>query len=200
MKPGNKLVSKQPPADPAHDVLRQERQPLDVVFAPKCVAVIGATDRPGSVGRRVLWALLSTPFGGTVFPVSKERQSVLGIKAYPNVAEVPEKVDLAVIVVRHDDDLRPCLLRHLQVGDVVRRIFADAGQDLVAGIQTVGERSLPAAGARGGEDDGGAGGGFRPAGAQLRRARGACARGGTGDLPGAALMGGRAVQRQLPRR
>src|SRR3954451_22956806 len=54
MKPGAKLVSKQPPADPAHDVLRQERQPLDVVFAPKCVAVIGATERPGSVGRRVL--------------------------------------------------------------------------------------------------------------------------------------------------
>ena len=90
MKPGAKLVSKQPPADPAHDVLRQERQPLDAVFTPKCVAVIGATERPGSVGRRVLWALLSSPFGGTVFPVSKDRQSVLGIKAYPNVAAVPE--------------------------------------------------------------------------------------------------------------
>ncbi len=85
MKPGAKLVSKQTSADPAHDVLRQERQPLDVVFAPKCVAVIGATERQGSVGRRVLWALLSSPFGGTVFPVSKDRQSVLGIKAYPNV-------------------------------------------------------------------------------------------------------------------
>ncbi len=98
MKPGAKLVSKQTPPDPAHDVLRQERQPLDVVFAPKCVAVIGATERQGSVGRRVLWALLSSPFGGTVFPVSKDRQSVLGIKAYPNVAAVPENVDLAVIV------------------------------------------------------------------------------------------------------
>ena len=46
----------------------------------------------------MLWALLSSPFGGTVFPVSKDRQSVLGIKAYPNVADVPEQVDLAVIV------------------------------------------------------------------------------------------------------
>ena len=99
MKPGAKLVSKQPPtADPAHDVLRQERHPLDAVFAPKCVAVIGATERQGSVGRRVLWALLTSPFGGTVFPVSKDRQSVLGIKAYSNVADVPESVDLAVIV------------------------------------------------------------------------------------------------------
>ena len=99
MKPGAKLVSKQPPtADPAHDVLRQDRHPLDAVFAPKCVAVIGATERQGSVGRRVLWALLTSPFGGTVFPVSKDRQSVLGVKAYPNVADVPESVDLAVIV------------------------------------------------------------------------------------------------------
>ncbi|HLH09976.1 MAG TPA: bifunctional acetate--CoA ligase family protein/GNAT family N-acetyltransferase [Terriglobales bacterium] len=100
MKPATKLVSK-PGAkttDPAHDVLRQEKHPLDAVFAPKAVAVIGATERPGSIGRRVLWALLSSPFGGTVFPVSKDRAGVLGIKAYPNVAAVPESVDLAVIV------------------------------------------------------------------------------------------------------
>ena len=59
--------------------------------------MIGATERPGSIGRRVLWALLSSPFGGTVYPVSKDRPSVLGIKAYPNVAAVPEAVDMAVI-------------------------------------------------------------------------------------------------------
>ncbi|MBZ5627234.1 MAG: bifunctional acetate--CoA ligase family protein/GNAT family N-acetyltransferase [Acidobacteriia bacterium] len=83
--------------DKAHDVLRTEGQPLDALFHPKTVAVIGATERPGSIGRRVLWALLSSPFGGTVYPVSKDRPSVLGIKAYPNVAAVPEPVDMAVI-------------------------------------------------------------------------------------------------------
>ena len=88
----------QPGTDPAHDVLRTERHPLDPVFHPRCVAVIGASERPGSVGRRLLWALLSSPFGGTVFPVSKDRPSVLGIKAYPSVKAVPEPVDLAVIV------------------------------------------------------------------------------------------------------
>ena len=41
--------------DKAHDVLRQERQPLESIFAPKSVAVIGATETPGSVGRTVLW-------------------------------------------------------------------------------------------------------------------------------------------------
>jgi acetyltransferase len=87
-----------PTTDPAHDVLRYEHQPLDAIFAPKNIAVIGATEKLGSVGRTILWNLISSPFGGTVFPVNPKRPSVLGIKAYPSIAEVPEKVDLAVIV------------------------------------------------------------------------------------------------------
>jgi len=50
------------------------------------------------VGRTLLWNLISSPFGGTVFPVNPRRTNVLGIKAYPNIAAVPERVDLAVIV------------------------------------------------------------------------------------------------------
>jgi len=84
--------------DPAHDVLGYERQPLDAIFRPETVAVIGATERPGSVGRTIMWNLVSSPFGGTVFPVNARRPNVLGIKAYPSVAEVPQQVDLAVIV------------------------------------------------------------------------------------------------------
>jgi acetyltransferase len=59
---------KPPPTDVAHDVLKQERQPLDVIFAPRNVAVIGATETPNSVGRTLLWNLVSNPFGGTVSP------------------------------------------------------------------------------------------------------------------------------------
>ncbi len=86
-----------PAFDPAHDVLHYESQALDAIFAPKNVAVIGATETAGSVGRTVLWNLISSPFGGAVFPVNPKRTSVLGIKAYPSVSEVPEQVDLAVI-------------------------------------------------------------------------------------------------------
>ncbi|MBA2535169.1 MAG: bifunctional acetate--CoA ligase family protein/GNAT family N-acetyltransferase [Rubrobacter sp.] len=85
-------------ADPAHDVLGYERQQLDTIFRPETVAVIGATERPGSVGRTIMWNLVSSPFGGTVFPVNSRRPNVLGIKAYPSVSEVPARVDLAVIV------------------------------------------------------------------------------------------------------
>lgn len=82
----------------AHNVLRYERNPLDVIFAPKSVAVIGATEREGSVGRTIIWNLMSTSFGGTIFPVNPKRSSILGIKAYPSVSEIPDQVDLAVIV------------------------------------------------------------------------------------------------------
>jgi acetyltransferase len=81
----------------AYDILRSEHHPLDVIFAPKTVAVIGASERENSVGRTVLWNLISNSFGGTVFPVNPKRHSILGIKAYPNIATVPEPVDLAII-------------------------------------------------------------------------------------------------------
>ncbi|MGB3632934.1 MAG: bifunctional acetate--CoA ligase family protein/GNAT family N-acetyltransferase [Rubrobacteraceae bacterium] len=85
-------------ADPAHDVLGYERQSLDTIFRPETVAVVGATERTGSVGRTIMWNLVSSPFGGTVFPVNSKRSNVLGVKAYPTISDVPEQVDLAVIV------------------------------------------------------------------------------------------------------
>jgi acetyltransferase len=71
---------------------------LDAIFSPKSVAVIGATEKEGSVGRTILWNLISNPFGGTIYPVNIKRSNVLGIKAYPDISSVPEQVDLAVIV------------------------------------------------------------------------------------------------------
>ncbi|HZI12103.1 MAG TPA: bifunctional acetate--CoA ligase family protein/GNAT family N-acetyltransferase [Myxococcus sp.] len=89
-----------PKTDPSYNVLHQQptRQPLDVLFAPRSVAVVGASERPGSVGRTVLWNLISNPFGGTVYPINPNRPNVLGIKACPSLKALPEPVDLAVIV------------------------------------------------------------------------------------------------------
>ncbi|OGG56342.1 MAG: acetyl CoA synthetase subunit alpha [Candidatus Handelsmanbacteria bacterium RIFCSPLOWO2_12_FULL_64_10] len=87
-----------PVTDSAHDMLHSERRSLDAIFRPSRVAVIGATEKAGSVGRTILWNLISNPFGGTVFPVNPKRPSVLGIKAYPNVGALPEPADLAVVV------------------------------------------------------------------------------------------------------
>jgi acetyltransferase len=87
-----------PGLDPAHDVLHYGRQALDSIFAPKSVAVIGATETPGSVGRTIVWNLISSTFGGTIYPVNPKRASILGIKAYPSLGAVPEIVDLIVVV------------------------------------------------------------------------------------------------------
>lgn len=84
--------------DPSHDVYQYTTNPLKSIFAPKNVAVIGATEKEGSVGRTILWNLISSPFGGAVFPINPKRPSLLGIKAYPTIKDVPDPVDLAVIV------------------------------------------------------------------------------------------------------
>jgi acetyltransferase len=77
--------------------LHPRNQPLDIFFSPKTVAVVGATETQGSVGRTVLWNLVTSPFGGTVYPVNPKRAGVLGVKAYKSITDIPEQVDLAVI-------------------------------------------------------------------------------------------------------
>jgi len=86
------------PGDRASDVLALARNPLDPFFSPESVAVVGATEKEGSVGRTILWNLISSPFGGTVFPINPKRASILGVKAYPSLAALPDPVDLAVVV------------------------------------------------------------------------------------------------------
>ena len=93
-----KAVGKgQPVTDPAHDVLRPDVHPLDPIFKPQSVALIGASERPGSVGRNVLWNLISSPFGGTLYPVNPKRSNILGIRTYPSLTDLPEVVDQVVI-------------------------------------------------------------------------------------------------------
>ena len=117
-------------ADPSSDVYRSETHPLDSLFLPKSVAVIGASERAGSVGRSVLWNLLSSPFGGTVFPVNSKRSNVLGIKAYPSVTALPEKVDLVVITTPADtvpDLIAEAVELGIPSGIVISAGFKEAG-------------------------------------------------------------------------
>ena len=118
-------------ADPSSDVYRSESHPLDPLFAPRSVAVIGATERPGSVGRSVLWNLLSNPFGGTVFPVNSKRPNVLGIKAYPRVSDLPDKVDLVVVTTPADtvpDVLTESVAAGIPAGIVISAGFKEHGE------------------------------------------------------------------------
>ena len=70
---------------------------LDKIFAPKSVAVIGASDRPSSVGNTVLSNLIDGKFAGSVYPVNPKYQNLDGMTCYHSVAELPNVVDLAVV-------------------------------------------------------------------------------------------------------
>ena len=73
-----------------------EKHGLDAMFAPDSVAVIGATDRPSTVGRSVL-ENLRAGFRGKVYAVNAKHEEVLGLKSYKNIRDVPAPVDLVVI-------------------------------------------------------------------------------------------------------
>jgi acetyltransferase len=72
---------------------------LDRVFDPGAVAVIGASDRPGSVGAAVMQNLTSRGFKGTILPVNPRRAVVMGIEVCRDARDLPPDVDLAVVAV-----------------------------------------------------------------------------------------------------
>jgi len=71
--------------------------PMDRMLNPKTVAAIGASEEEGSVGRALLENLLLGKDRRKIYPVNPNRQTVMGLKCCPNIATVPEHVDLAVI-------------------------------------------------------------------------------------------------------
>src|SRR5579859_3244445 len=109
----------------SHDIFRTVQPSLDYIFAPKNVAVIGATEKIGSVGRTIMWNLISSPFGGTVYPINPKRSNVLGVRAYSSLADVPEKVDLVVIVT--PAPTVPGLIKECAEGGVKGAIVISAG-------------------------------------------------------------------------
>ena len=77
----------------------QDQRNLNSIFSPSSVAVIGASNRPGSVGRAVFTNILLNEYKGTVYPVNPNDHSISGVKAFPSILDLPEKVEVAVVVV-----------------------------------------------------------------------------------------------------
>src|SRR5258708_38030997 len=73
------------------------RHSLDPLFKPQSVAVVGASATPGSVGSILIHNLLANPFGGIVYPINPKRPAVHGVRCYPDLASVPDPLDLVVI-------------------------------------------------------------------------------------------------------
>lgn len=72
---------------------------IDKIILPNSVAVVGASEREGSVGRSVLENIQKGGFAGRVYPINPKRKEILGLPAYPSLTGVGHPIDLAVIIV-----------------------------------------------------------------------------------------------------
>jgi acetyltransferase len=114
----------------AHDILREARRPaLDLFFAPKTVALIGASEKANSVGRALAENLAL--HGGKTFLVNPNHEQVLGMKTFPDIAAIPEKADLAVIATPASTIpgiIRECTMAGVPAAIIISAGFRECGQ------------------------------------------------------------------------
>ncbi|MFP4390823.1 MAG: acetate--CoA ligase alpha subunit [Desulfococcaceae bacterium] len=72
---------------------------LDAIFNPKSVAVVGASTEAGKVGHDIFANILKGNFQGTLYPVNPRAKHVLSVRAYPSVKDIPDQIDLAMVIV-----------------------------------------------------------------------------------------------------
>jgi acetyltransferase len=82
--------------------MKRAQHPLDSIFRPRSVAVVGASRRRHTIGREILRNLVEFEYTGPVFPVNATSPVVNSMKCYPSIDAIPEDVDLAIVVVPRD--------------------------------------------------------------------------------------------------
>jgi acyl-CoA synthetase (NDP forming) len=105
---------------------------LTRLFAPRSVALIGATDHPTRFGGRVFQTLLGFGYSGRIYPINPRADKLLGLTCYPSVADLPETPDHAGIVVATErvfDALESCAARGIPFATVYSAGFAETGTD-----------------------------------------------------------------------
>lgn len=108
---------------------------LSFFFNPESVAVIGASTNPEKLGHAVLRNMIDcgyTANGGKLFPINPKANEILGVQAYPSVEEVPDHIDMAVIVIPHTyvpDALRSCGEKGIKGVIIISAGFREAGKE-----------------------------------------------------------------------
>ena len=117
---------------------------LDKLFAPRSVALIGATPRPGSVGAVVARNLRRAGFAGELMLVNPHYDTIDGLTVHPNVASLPRAPDLGVIVT--PAETVPCLIHELAARGTRAAVIITAGfGELGQRGQTLQQATLDAA-------------------------------------------------------
>lgn len=109
------------------------RHPLDAIFKPRSVAVIGASNSPGRWGYDIMVSILKhSRFRGDVYPINPKDKKVLGLEAYRSVIDVPGPVDLAVIVVNANQAMSvfsQCIEKKVGGAVIITAGFAEIGPE-----------------------------------------------------------------------
>ena len=115
---------------------------LDPLVKPRSVAIVGATDR-GGPGRAVIESLGAIGFTGPIYPVNPKYPTVLNIKCYPSLTELPEAPDVVVFSIRNPlipEQMRLAVARGARAAVIYDSGFAELGgdgarlQDEIAGL------------------------------------------------------------------
>ncbi|MEM3587417.1 MAG: CoA-binding protein [Candidatus Jordarchaeaceae archaeon] len=105
---------------------------LKPLFEPRSVAVIGATDVATKIGNNVISNLIFSGFKGEIFPVNPNVQKVYDLKAYPKITDIPQEVDLAVIVIPAKQVLqvfKECVEKKVKAVIIITAGFSEAGEE-----------------------------------------------------------------------
>ena len=103
---------------------------LGMFFNPRSVAVIGASSNPKKLGHDVLQNLIRSGFKGSIYPINPKAESILGLKCYPSVRDVPEALDLTVIVIPSRfvlDVMKQCGEKGIRGVIIITAGFREAG-------------------------------------------------------------------------
>jgi acyl-CoA synthetase (NDP forming)/GNAT superfamily N-acetyltransferase len=107
-----------------------EARSVERILVPRSVAVVGASRRIGTLGHAVFRRLIEAGFDGPVYPVNPEAEHVGSVRAYPSVLDVPDDIDLAVLVVPADqvpDVVEDCARKRVRGLVVISAGFAESG-------------------------------------------------------------------------
>lgn len=118
--------------DPSQNYIERSPQPLDALFLPKTVAVIGAKDDVGTVGATVMHNLIHGGMKGRLYPINPKRKEVFGLKCYPSITAVPETVDLVIIVTPSKTVPRlvqECVTARVRSAIVISAGFKELGEE-----------------------------------------------------------------------
>ncbi len=104
---------------------------LTAALDPKSVAVVGASENPEKIGGRPIKYMLRAGYKGRIYPVNPNRAEIQGLKAYPDVASIPEAPDLAIVAVPGMgavDAVAACAKRGVKVAVVITSGFGEIGE------------------------------------------------------------------------